>query len=149
MVALSLVVLALSVGSVSSAATGFASPPAELFSPLVAQKVLKTALSLTNPTQYPQYTDRTDGNWIWFSPDQWTAGFFPSTLYAMHERTKLCGPRAGSELQWLTLGRAWSTGEIPLETHTGVGHDVGFLSYPFMDELTVFVWVTNCTETVS
>ncbi|OJT11143.1 Unsaturated glucuronyl hydrolase, partial [Trametes pubescens] len=86
---------------------------------------------------YPQYTDRTDGNWIWFSPDQWTAGFFPSTLYAMHERTTLCGSRAGSASQWLTLGRAWSTGEIPLEAHTGVGHDVGFLSYPFMDELKV------------
>ncbi|KAI0373266.1 d-4,5 unsaturated-glucuronyl hydrolase-like protein [Pilatotrama ljubarskyi] len=137
MLALSLVALALSICEVSSAATGFASPPAELFSPLVAQKVLKTAQSLSNPPQYPQYTDRVNGEWIWFSPDQWTAGFFPSTLYAMHERTKLCGARAGNAEEWLTLGRAWSTGEIPLETHTGVGHDVGFLSYPFMDELKV------------
>ena len=138
MLAFGLVTLALSVGGVSSAATGFVSPPAELFSPLVGQKVLKTAQSLTNPPQYPQYTDRDEGNWIWFVPDQWTAGFFPATLYAMHERTKLCGTQTVSGSHWLELGRAWSTGEIPSETHTGVGHDVGFLSYPFMDELKVY-----------
>ncbi|EIW60767.1 d-4,5 unsaturated-glucuronyl hydrolase-like protein [Trametes versicolor FP-101664 SS1] len=149
MVAFSLLFVALSVGGVSSAATGFVSPSAELFSPLVSQKVLKTALSLTSPPQYPQYTDRTEGDWIWFSPDQWTAGFFPSTLYAMHERTKLCGSSAGSASQWLTLGRAWSTGEIPLETHTGVGHDVGFLSYPFMDELKVNPRNTTAIEAVN
>ncbi|KAI0329874.1 d-4,5 unsaturated-glucuronyl hydrolase-like protein [Cubamyces sp. BRFM 1775] len=137
MLALGLVALALSVGGVSSAATGFVSPPAELFSPLVGEKVLKTAQSFPNPAQYPQYTDRDEGNWIWFSPDQWTSGFFPATLYAMYERTKLCGTQAVSGSQWLELGRAWSTGEVPLETHTGVGHDVGFLSYPFMDELKV------------
>lgn len=142
MFALSLIAIALSAGSASSVATGFVSPPAELFSPLVAQKVLKTAQSpqsLASPPQYPQYTNHSNTDWIWFTPDQWTAGFFPSTLYAMYERTQLCGSRAGSASQWLSLGRAWSTGEIPLETHTGVGHDVGFLSYPFMDELTVWV----------
>ena len=26
-----------------------------------------------------------------------------------------------------------------LETKTGVGHDVGFLSFPFMDELALYV----------
>lgn len=139
MLTLNLFALALSISRVSSAATGSIAPPAELFSPLIAQKVLKTAQSFPNPAQYPQYTDRVEGNWIWFTPDQWTTGFFPSTLYAMHERTHLCGSKAGSASQWLELGRAWSTPEIPLETHTGVGHDVGFLSYPFMDELKVFV----------
>lgn len=34
-------------------------------------------------------------------------------------------------------GRQWSTGEIPLEISTGVGHDVGFLSFPFADELVI------------
>ncbi|KAI0781386.1 d-4,5 unsaturated-glucuronyl hydrolase-like protein [Trametes elegans] len=137
MVVLHLVALALASSIVSSAASSKVSPPTELFSPLVTKKVLKTAQALSSPPQYPQYTDREEGDWIWFGADQWTAGFFPSTLYALHERVKLCGPRAGKASQWLSLGRAWSTGEIPLETHTGVGHDVGFISYPFMDELNV------------
>ncbi|TFK80125.1 glycoside hydrolase family 88 protein [Polyporus arcularius HHB13444] len=138
MLALSFVALALSACSVSAAASGFVAPPAELFSPLVAQKVLKTATAFPNPAQYPQYTDRVNGDWIWFTPDQWTTGFFPATLYAMYERTKLCThSNAGDASQWLSLARTWSTGEVPLETNTGVGHDVGFLSFPFMDELTV------------
>ena len=29
----------------------------------------------------------------------------------------------------------WSAAEVPSETKTGVGHDVGFLSFPFADEL--------------
>ncbi|KAI0637431.1 d-4,5 unsaturated-glucuronyl hydrolase-like protein [Trametes polyzona] len=152
MAPLALLVFAPAAGSVSSAATGFASPPAELFSPLVAQKVLKTAQAFSSQApQYPQYTDRVNGKWIWFSPDQWTAGFFPSTLYAMGERKRLCGARAGSisESQWLDLGRTWSTGEIPLETHTGVGHDVGFLSYPFMDELALGTKNVTAVEAVN
>lgn len=136
MLALSLASLVLSIGH-TTALPGFLSPPAELFSPLVAQKVLKTAQAFPNPAQYPQFTDRTVGNWLLFSPDTWTSGFFPSTLYALYERTKLCSSGAGDGAQWLDLARTWATGEIPLEIKTGVGHDVGFLSYPFMDELTV------------
>ena len=137
MFALSLASFALSFGS-TVALTGFASPPAELFSPLVSQKVLKTAQAFPSPAQYPQFTDRTVGNWQWFSPDTWTSGFFPSTRYAMYQRTNLCkSSDAGDTAQWLDLARTWATGEIPLETNTGVGHDVGFLSYPFMDELAV------------
>ncbi|KAI0668478.1 d-4,5 unsaturated-glucuronyl hydrolase-like protein [Trametes maxima] len=137
MVSLFLISLVLSVGGASAAATGLAAPPPELFSPLVAQKVLKTAQSFAGANPYPQYTDRELGNWELFSADQWTAGFFPATLYAMYERTKLCGPTSGDAKQWLELGRTWSTGEIPLELRTGVGHDVGFISYPFMDELQI------------
>ncbi|KAI9056950.1 glycoside hydrolase family 88 protein [Trametes sanguinea] len=137
MLSLGLVALALSISGVSSAATGLASPPAELYSPLVVEKVLKTAQSFPDPPQYPQYTDRDEGNWIWFNTDLWTTGFFPSTLYAMHERAQICGSKAGNAEQWLELGRSWSTPEIPLETHTTVGHDVGFVSYPFMDEIKV------------
>ncbi|RPD59197.1 d-4,5 unsaturated-glucuronyl hydrolase-like protein [Lentinus tigrinus ALCF2SS1-7] len=137
MLPLSFVALALSASQVSVVAVAVA-PPAELFSPLVQQKVLKTAQSFPSPAQYPQYTDRVEGNWIWFTPDQWTTGFFPATLYAMYERTKLCHrSNVGDASQWLGLARTWSTPEIPLETNTGVGHDVGFLSYPFMNELTV------------
>ncbi len=136
MLALSLASLVLSIGH-TTALPGFLSPPAELFSPLVAQKVLKTAQAFPNPAQYPQFTDRTVGNWLLFRPDTWTSGFFPSTLYALYERTKLCSSGAGDGAQWLDLARTWATGEIPLEIKTGVGHYVGFLSYPFMDELTV------------
>lgn len=56
----------------------------------------------------------------------------------MHTRAQLC-PSVGNEEEWLTLGRSWSTPEIPLELHNSVEHDVGFLSYPFMDELKVSV----------
>ena len=87
--------------------------------------------------------DGTVGDWIWFNPDLWTTGFFPATLYAMHTRAQLC-PSVGNEEEWLTLGRSWSTPEIPLELHNSVEHDVGFLSYPFMDELEVLVLDSKC-----
>ncbi|EJF62648.1 glycoside hydrolase family 88 protein [Dichomitus squalens LYAD-421 SS1] len=129
--------LAVYLGLVSATATGVLELPAELYSPLIAQKVLKTAQSFPNPAKYPQYTDRVAGDWIWFPPDVWTTGFFPATLYAMHERANLCLANAGDATQWLNLGRTWATPEIPLEVNTSVGHDVGFLSFPFLDELTV------------
>lgn len=110
--------------------------PPELFSPLVTQKVLATAKTPPNPIQFPQYTDATVGNWLLFNPDTWTTGFFPATLYEMNRRQKLCGDKHGvGSADWVKLGQAWSTGEIPLETKTGVGHDVGFLSFPFIEEL--------------
>ena len=93
-----------------------------------------------SPMQYPQYTDRVEGDWIWFKPDEWTTGFFPATLYAMHQRAQLCPTaNSGNAEQWLELGRAWSTAEIPLEQTNTLGHDVGFVSYPFMLELQVYV----------
>ncbi|CAL1703456.1 unnamed protein product [Somion occarium] len=112
--------------------------PVEAFSPLIAQKILATAQSTQSPSKYPQYTDRGVGAWQFFSPDTWTTGFFPSTLYALSTRAKLCkGDRSLDGTDWLGLARRWSAAEIPLETKTGVGHDVGFLSFPFMDELDV------------
>lgn len=113
-------------------------PPPELFSPLIYQKVLATAEAEPNPAQYPQYTDTTAGSWLFFSPDTWTSGFFPVTLYAMNTRTGLCpSPDGIAQADWLGMGRRWSAGEIPLETNTTVGHDVGFLSMPFVAELVV------------
>ena len=58
--------------------------PAELFSPLVPQKILATAQTVQSPSKYPQYTDRVKGVWEYFVPDTWTSGFFPSTLYALN-----------------------------------------------------------------
>ena len=112
-----------------------ATPPPELFSPLVAQKVLATAQTQHDPPQYPQWTDRITGVWDYFQPDTWTSGFFPATLYALNTRASLC-PAAGlNSTDWVTLGQTWSAAEVPSETKTGVGHDVGFLSFPFAEEL--------------
>lgn len=113
--------------------------PAELFSPLVAQKVLATANTVQNPVKYPQYTDRVQGVWQYFVPDTWTSGFFPATLYELNRRTTLCPSEVSSQAlngtDWVLLGQTWSDGEVPSETNTGVGHDVGFLSFPFVNEL--------------
>lgn len=117
--------------------TSAPSPPTELFSPLVAEKVLRTALSPPTPAQYPQYTDRAAGDWLYFAPDTWTSGFFPATLYALHARAQLCRWPAANAAQWLALGRRWSAAEVPLAADNTVGHDVGFLSYPFVAELAV------------
>lgn len=108
-------------------------PPAELYSPLIAQKILKTAQSLSSPPTYPQYTDRTVGNWIDFQPDTWTTGFLPVTLYELNTRATLCGTSDGPS--WVALGQQWSAGEVPLEAHSTLGHDVGFVSMPFQEEL--------------
>ncbi|KAJ7722288.1 glucuronyl hydrolase [Mycena maculata] len=121
--------------------------PAQLFSNLIPQKVLATAESLPAPIQYPQYTneveplsDATIGDWLYFVPDTWTSGFFPVTLYALNTRVKLCGATSRNGLSaadWLNLGRATSNGLIPLELQNTVGHDVGFLSFPFVEELAI------------
>ncbi|KAI0691019.1 glycoside hydrolase family 88 protein [Cytidiella melzeri] len=111
--------------------------PSELFSPLVAQKILATANTTQNPPEYPQYTDRIRGIWQYFSPDTWTSGFFPATLYALHDRLSICPTDDLKATDWLSLAQRWSASEVPLETKTGVGHDVGFLSFPFVDELSV------------
>ncbi|KAJ7221714.1 glycoside hydrolase family 88 protein [Mycena pura] len=121
------------------AAATLALPP-QLFSNLIPQKVLATYKSLPSPVQYPQYTDTSVGHWLDFSPDTWTSGFFPTTLYALNTRKSICGATAVNGLtaaDWLTLGRSASTGEIPLELHNNQGHDVGFLSFPFVEELAV------------
>lgn len=113
--------------------------PAELFSPLVAQKVIAAANTVQNPPKYPQWTDRTSGQWQFFNPDTWTSGFFPTTLYALNERLGICPTDDLKATDWLLLGQTWSAAEVPSETKTGVGHDVGFLSFPFIEELAVYV----------
>lgn len=115
-----------------------ATVPPELFSPLVPQKVLATFKALPNPTKYPQYTDQTVGQWQLFSPDTWTSGFFPATGYALNTRKTLCGATPNNGLgiaDWLELGREASAALVPLEIKNGQGHDVGFLSFPFVEEL--------------
>lgn len=113
------------------------SPPPELYSPLVPQKILATTNSLPSSIQYPQYTTTT-GDWPLFPPDTWTSGFFPATLYALNTRESLCGGRDGSGLDaadWLSLGRRTSAPLASLTRRNTVGHDVGFLSFPYLEEL--------------
>jgi hypothetical protein len=110
-------------------------PPAEIYSPLVSSKILATAKSRPNPNKYPQNTDRgPDGIWQYFGANGWTSGFMPDLVYKMNERASLC-PSKVDKADWVELGREWSTALIPLEFSNGVGHDVGFLSYPFVSEL--------------
>ncbi|TDL27624.1 d-4,5 unsaturated-glucuronyl hydrolase-like protein [Rickenella mellea] len=126
----------LSISLTSIALSACAStPPVELYSPLIGQKVFKIA-SAEVANQYPQYTDTVNGIWKYFDQNTWTVGFFPTTLYALNTRAKLCPSLAGGH-DWLSLGRQWATGEIPFEVVNGLQHDVGFASFPFQEELVV------------
>ncbi|KAF8831798.1 hypothetical protein HHX47_DHR1001178 [Lentinula edodes] len=126
-------------------ATASSTLPDELFSPLIPQKIANTSNSLPSPIQYPQYTNTWNvsnpGTWLDFIPDTWTSGFFPASLYALNTRKTLCGATDANALgiaDWLELGRSTSTGLIPLETNnTNLQHDVGFVSFPFAEELLI------------
>ncbi|KAK0210228.1 glycoside hydrolase family 88 protein [Desarmillaria ectypa] len=116
----------------------------ELYSSLIPSKVLATVNKLNN--KFPQYTDSTAGVWQLFSADTWTSGFFPATLYALEKRKSLCGATSVNGLNaadWADLGRKTSTGLAALTTSNSVGHDVGFLSFPYVDELSIHP--TNAT----
>ncbi|KAI0035034.1 d-4,5 unsaturated-glucuronyl hydrolase-like protein [Vararia minispora EC-137] len=110
--------------------------PAHLFDNLISAKLLTTYNAQPPvPSLWPEYTSPTTGVWQYFGLPTWTSGFFPATFYALHERSILC-PRLGlDEKAWLSRGRASSTGELPLLNRSGLDHDVGFMSYPFMDEI--------------
>lgn len=113
--------------------------PSELYSSTIGSKIFAIAEKEPAPPLYPQYTDRTQGTWQYFDPNTtWTTGFFPATLYAMHTRQTLC-PSESDETDWVSLGRSWSTGIIPFETHNDLQHDVGFVSFPFQEELQMCV----------
>lgn len=123
--------------------TRAASPPAELFSDLIAQKVSAVASNLSSPALYPEYTDA-DGKWQYFVADTWTTGFFNSLLYALHNRSLACSDTQSSDgtlntTDWLGFARAWTVPEVALETTNTLGHDVGFVSFPFQDELQLYV----------
>ncbi|KAF8352268.1 hypothetical protein F5887DRAFT_934645, partial [Amanita rubescens] len=108
-------------------------PAKELFSPTIPHKVLNTFQSLPQPIQYPEYTDTIVGDWLYFPPDTFTSGFFPATAYALNTRSLRCP----DGIDWLSIGRASAAALVPLETKNTVGHAVGFLSYPFAEEISV------------
>ncbi|SJL04828.1 uncharacterized protein ARMOST_08199 [Armillaria ostoyae] len=109
-----------------------------LYSSLIPSKVLATAKKVNG--QFPQYTDSSAGVWKLFSADKWTSGFFPVTLYALEKRKTLCGATSANGLNaadWVSLGRKTSAGLAALTKTNNVGHDVGFLSFPFVHELAI------------
>ncbi|KAF9049207.1 d-4,5 unsaturated-glucuronyl hydrolase-like protein [Hymenopellis radicata] len=123
-------------------------PAAELFSSSIASKILATTNSLPASIQYPQWTTAA-GDWSLFPPDTWTSGFFPATLYALNTRKTLCGGNALDAADWLSLGRATSAALAPLTTTNTVGHDVGFLSFPYIEELKIDPSNTTAAELVN
>lgn len=111
-----------------------AEPPRELYSQLVSSKILATAQDRRDGKSYPHNTDRVNGIWNYVHTDWWTSGFFPATLYSMNRRSKLC-PKTVNQVDWVNLGQVWSTDLTSLLVKNSVGHDVGFISFPFVDEL--------------
>ncbi|KAG6845695.1 hypothetical protein H0H87_004956 [Tephrocybe sp. NHM501043] len=122
--------------SISSLSLG---PPAELFSPLIPQKLLATVHTInSNPGKYPQFTN-VAGTWQYFSPNSWSSGFLPAAPYALNERRKLCPPTPENGLgiaNWLALGRSATANLIPPEPECSPDHDRAFL-VAFLEELAI------------
>jgi hypothetical protein len=116
--------------------------PSELFSLLIPQKVLSTFQSLPAPILYPHITDSVEGRWIGHSINWWTSGFLPATSYLLLARQKMCNSTQSFDTgggDWLTLGRSSAGPLANLDAAHGVGHDIGFISFPFVEELMVWV----------
>ncbi|KAF8761275.1 Glycosyl Hydrolase Family 88 [Rhizoctonia solani] len=122
-------------------------PPSQLISPLIESKLTSTAgsLSSNNPTTYPQWTYLSgNGTWQYFRAATWTSGFFPASLYLMNTRKSvLCtnDSETGST-DWLAAAQSWMQGLDPVANSNaglfdGVRHDVGFLSFGWLEALTL------------
>ncbi|KIM30243.1 glycoside hydrolase family 88 protein [Serendipita vermifera MAFF 305830] len=106
---------------------------ARINSPLIYSKY-DTSSATYRTNSYPHLTSAS-GSWSWVGNDWWTSGFFPGTLYLLNERSKKCPGK--TNVDWLARARKWSEGLVPLESSNSVGHDTGFLAYPFLSELKV------------
>lgn len=118
--------------------------PIELYSPLISQKLLETSQKFSaSNTVYPQWTtiSPSDGKWQFFRTDTWTSGFFPASMILMYERGQMCPDGSLVSQQDATTnldqGRTWSVPLTGLETTNNVKHDVGFISFPFWEELKI------------
>ncbi|QRW20118.1 glycoside hydrolase family 88 protein [Rhizoctonia solani] len=70
--------------------------------------------------------------------DRWTSGFLPGSFYLLEERKGLCpNNEALNSVDWLTYGRHWSNGLIPLQGGNAQEHDQGFLAIPYLEELKI------------
>jgi hypothetical protein len=129
--------------------------PAELFSSSTLSKVLTLANTTATPSTWPEYTGA-DGSWELEAESDWTSGFFPSSLYLLHQRDLLCPSvrplpvihssvrhsadyvsQSADGTDWLALARTWSSGlYAPSEAVLASWlHDVGFNSFPMLEEL--------------
>jgi len=102
---------------------GYVVPP-QLYSPLIAQKIFKTAATQANPSTYPHYTKlapygSSEGKWQWFGTNTWTSGFFPGNLMLLNERGRLCPSgqliSVSDTAKALAEGRKWSAPLTSLE----------------------------------
>jgi hypothetical protein len=116
------------------------SVPQELWSPLIPQKLARTSANVSTTVSF-QLTDSANGTWVPYGVNYWTAGFLPVQLYAMHRREELCPSLKTTDTDWLERGREWSLGLLPLVQNNTVQHDVGFLSFPFFEELKMCVYL--------
>lgn len=110
-------------------------------SPLIFDKYAKSSAHYQSNV-FPHLT-APSGAWEMETADWWTSGFYPGTLYLLHERKTFCTSssaavgRNGADVDWLTRARQWSNGLGPLQKKNTVGHDTGFLAYPYVSELEI------------
>jgi hypothetical protein len=79
-------------------------PPSDLIkSPLIYSKYESSTRTYRTNT-YPHLTTAS-GSWSWVGNDWWTSGFFPGTLYLLHERSRICP--GSTTVNWLEKARKW------------------------------------------
>lgn len=124
-------------------------PPKDLYAKTISTKLTRTTKNYAGT--YPQVTNHGNpATWVLISPASWTSGFFPATMYELHRRQTLC-PSHSDGVNWLTRGRKWSDAVLAMSNGNNQGHDQGFLSFPFVEELKMsvvsaqisFICVTN------
>lgn len=68
----------------------------------------------------------------------------PASAYLLLARQEMCNSTHSSQNSgghWLSLGRSLAGPLANLDASHGIGHDLGFISYPFIQEL--MVWVSQ------
>lgn len=121
-----------------SSSTPWTDLVAPLYSSEVNQKILATAQSSSNPSQWPEYTDPSNpSQWAYKPASDWTSAFFADQLYLLHERFSTLCPNDGDTTDWLGLARTWSNAlyNPSQDVLASWAHDVGFNSVPMMHEL--------------
>jgi Glycosyl Hydrolase Family 88 len=89
----------------------------------VARRQLERTANVVAPTQYPRST-LSNGTWSTIPNTNlvgWTQGFFPGSLWLMHQ--------AGGEASWRTRAEQW-TRNLELQKTNTQTHDLGFKFMP-------------------
>ncbi|RPB00513.1 Six-hairpin glycosidase [Choiromyces venosus 120613-1] len=106
----------------------------ELIAENIEVKIWATALPALNksmpPDRFPEYTDPKTNRYVYSPLDFWTSGFFPGTLYLLHQRslrhpstTKLHPARLFAAARW------WAESLTTQASRTD-SHDLGFMIQP-------------------